>query len=129
MKDEMIELVEQLEAAKKYESDAKDARVAIENKIVMLTPVDGLEGSSSHSNDDLLVTVSVGLTRSCDFAALSELDSELPDHLKLVTLKPSLNLKNLRVLEKTAGERFLAGVGKAITVKPKKPSVSFKRKN
>ncbi len=129
MKKELSTLLARLIEAKNLESDAKKGRLSIEAQIQELVINEKLEGSKSESDDDFSVTVTNGLTRSVDFDQLKALNDELPDNLKLIDYKPSLNLSNLRTLEKTANDAFMADVNSAITIKPKKPSVSIKRKN
>jgi len=128
MDKELLLLLNQLAEAKDLESDMKKERIRIEEQIQVIISNDKLEGSKSESDDDFSVTVTNGLTRKVDFDALKGADAELPADLKLIDYKPSLNLTNLRFLEKTANIDFLNSVNAAITIKPKKPSVSLKRK-
>ena len=119
----------ELEEIKAQEKACKDNRIAIENQIIELVANDKLEGSMSFTQDDLSLTVSNGVNRTCNFVALAELQEQLPDDLNLVQMKPSLNLPNLRVIEKTAGANFKSQLEAAITIKPKKTSISIKRKS
>ena len=125
---ELLSLSQDLENIKAKELKFKNKRIAIEDKIIGLIDNDKLEGSVSLSNDDCSITVSNGVTRSCDFDKLKVLCNDLPEDLSLITLKPSLNLANLRVVEKTAGPNFKEQIADAITIKPRKTSVAFKRK-
>ena len=125
----LFALTLELEEIKAQEKACKDNRLEIENQIIVLAKNSKLEGSASFSNDDITLTVSNAVNRTCDFEKLIELSKELPEDLQLVTFKPSLNLPNLRVIEKTAGVNFKASLDSCITIKPKKTAVTFKRKS
>ena len=124
---ELLQRISELEAIKLEESQLKEQRLETEESILALVNNDKLEGSKTLKNEDVSVTVTNAVTRTCDFERLHELGKELPVDLQLIAMKQSLNLANLRVVEKTAGERFKAALGDAITIKPRKSAVSFKR--
>jgi len=127
MNTELLQRISQLEAIKLEESQLKEQRLEIEDQITSLVANDEMEGSKTLKNDDVSVTVTNAVTRSCDFDKLHELGKELPANLQLISMKESLNLKNLRIVEATAGDNFKTLLNSAITVKPRKSAVKFKR--
>jgi len=129
MTSNIFALTLELEEIKVQEKAYKDNRIETENQIIALVGNPKLEGSVSLSQDDVSLTVSNAVNRTCDFEKLIELSKELPEDLQLVTFKPSLNLPNLRIIEKTAGAIFKGNLEHCITIKPKKVSVTMKRKS
>ena len=104
-------------------------KLLVEGFIAAMVGNDKMEGSKSESNDEFVVTTTNGVTRTCDWDKLTALQSQLPPNMDpLVEMKPSLNLPSLRLAEKIAGAQFAAALADAITIKPKKVAVTFKRK-
>jgi|14BtaG_2_1085337.scaffolds.fasta_scaffold00072_15 hypothetical protein len=124
---ELLQRISELEAIKLEISALNSQKLETENLILALVDNDKLEGGKTLKDENVSVTVTNAVTRTCDFEKLHMLGKELPPDLQLICMKQSLDLKNLRVVEKTAGERFKAALGEAITVKPRKSSVTFKR--
>lgn len=111
--------------AKREESVANARRIDIEQKILEITGCRE-EGSETITTDTgLKITVTGKLNRTLDAATWAELESVIPEALRPVVYKPSLELKGLRYLENNEPDIF-AIVSKAITTKPAKPSISIK---
>ena len=118
----------ELAEAKANENAAKEARIELETTLMSLVSNTALEGSKTVSNDFISVTVTNKVTRACDFERLSELEKQLNDDHKLVSHRPTLNLKNYRDVYRFANEDFKSLIDEAITVKPAKSSVTVKFK-
>ena len=128
MNSEIEAIALELAEAKVNEKAARDARVELEERLMALVDNTQMEGSKTVSNDFISVTVTNKITRSCDFDRLTELDDQLREDLRLVTYKPSLNLKNYRDIYRVANDEFKMLVDDAITIKPAKSAVTVKIK-
>jgi len=117
-------LAELWQDKKRAEDQARQERISIENEIALLIP--GPEEGTSHF---LAGKFDIGITRkytrTIDAKAYDLFKSAIPAHLNPVKMKPSLDLKALRNIEKT--NPVIYGVcSKFLTVKPAKAAVSIK---
>jgi hypothetical protein len=115
----MKELCKQYIAAKNAESEAKENRLVAEAKLLAAINPSKLEGTETKATDGFKIYITNKLTRSLDYPAYKSL--ELPDKLAFVDMKPSLNIKNLRMIERIDP----ALVAKCVTVKPAKPTIKI----
>lgn len=124
MTDNLEELAGQWRAAKRAEERARDERVTIEQQIITFTGCKE-EGSKTHEAGDFKITVTGKLNRKLDLPVWNDIESRIPEGLRPVTYKPSLDTKGLRYLENNEPDiyRMIAG---AIETKPAKPSVTVK---
>ena len=121
-------LIDQLHQAKSEESSAKEKRMAIENAILKhheIAPNLKPEGTTSFKA--LGLSVVTGFTRSWDGQQLETLQSGIkPEFFPF-----KQELKEDRKASKIIEERFpdLWGkLSKALTLKPKKPSLTLKNR-
>ena len=119
--DELEILAECWQAAKTAEADAREQRVAIEEKIIALTGVKE-EGSQTHKVGARKVKVTGKLTRKLLPDEWERVAKTIPEALHPVQYKPSLDLKGLRYLEANEPDAY-ALVAQAIETKPAKPAV------
>ena len=115
----MKDLCIALNNARMREKAAKHERLIAEAELLAAINPTKLEGTETVATDGYKVSVSSKLTRSLDYEAYQAL--ELPDNLSFVDLKPSINLKNLRVIERVDPTL----VARCVTVKPSKPSIKL----
>lgn len=118
MNEKLERLCTNLVMAKAAEDDAKTQRVAIETEIAQMLAT-GPEGTDKAEAGMYKVTVSSKLTRSLDYPAYCAIEKDLPEGVRFVDLKPSINLKKLRALEMVDPSI----VSQCVTTKPAKPSV------
>lgn len=129
MNELLLSLIDRLDEVKASELDVKHDRSLIEEQIIALVGNDKEEGSKTVSGDSFSVSVTNGLNRSVDFSAIEAINNDLKkSDLGIIDLKPSLNLKNLQLVEKVANAETMKTINAAITVTAKKPSLSIKRK-
>ena len=128
MDTEIESIALQLAEIKAEEKAIREARIELEEALMLAVGNTQLEGAKTVSNDNLSVTVTNKVTRKCDFDRLMELDERMRDDLKLVQHKPSLNIKNLRDVYRVANEDFKSLIDDAITVTPAKSAVTIKIK-
>ena len=105
-------------AKKAVEKAVKQAREKIEGEIAALLATK-IEGTDSRKTDAFKVTVTSKLTRSLDYPAYQAIEDGLPDGIRCVDLKPTLNMKKYRSLEAVDPVTAAAFV----TTKPAKTSV------
>jgi len=112
--------------AKRAESEAKDARVAIEQRILGIVGVKD-EGSTTINTDRFKVTTTGRVTRALDPEKVAGLSSALPAPLmnRLFSFPPKLNIKEAKYVELNE-PGYWAELSKAITTKPGRPSVAVK---
>ena len=117
------QLAAALEAAKIAEDAAKDARIDAENALLAVLP-ERTEGSATERGRDYKATVTYGMTRSLDAAALAAIKDRVPEALfeQAIEYAPKLKLAGLRFLQNNEPEAY-AVLAQAITAKPSKPSV------
>lgn len=116
-------LAAQLEAAKINEEKAKEVRVAAEE--ALLREVEAKpEGAVTVRGSQYKATVTFGVNRSIDAAALVAIKDSIPPALfeQAVTYKPALVLPGLRYLKNNEPDTY-AVLAQAITAKPSKPNV------
>lgn len=113
------DLARELIDAKKAEADARDARIAIEERIVEALP-GALEQTCKGIGANYKLTVTRGITRSVDSDAVKTAYEEFPQMVKAALVwKASLSLPVLRKL--TPAESQI--ISKYYTSKPAKPAV------
>jgi len=115
----MKELCSQYILAKAAEAAAKNHRLSIEAEIIKAFNTDKLEGTETKAIAGFKVSVTSKLTRTLDYEQYQSLG--LPENLGFVDMTPSINLKNLRVIERVDPSL----VARCITVKPAKPSIKI----
>lgn len=120
----LANLANQWRDAKRDEENARDHRLRIEQEIIELTGHKE-EGSQTHKAGDWKVTVTGKLTRKLDADKWAEIEPSIPEAMRPVIHKPTLETKGLRYLENNEPEIF-ARIAKAIETKPAKPAVTVK---
>ncbi len=87
-----------LVAAKHAEGEAKRKRLQFEDELSSLiaTKEEGVDTSDAGC---FTVSVTSKLTRKLNYAAYQDVEASLPEGLRCVDLKPSVNMKKLRALE------------------------------
>lgn len=118
------ELAGQWRDAKRAEERARDERVNVEQQIIALTGCKE-EGSKTHEAGDFKITVTGKLNRKLDLPIWRDIESKIPENLRPVTYKPSLDLKGLRYLQNNEPEIY-AIAAKAIETKPAKTAINIK---
>jgi len=113
MKDLCMKFME----AKAREAAAKEERLKVEAELLAAIKPEKLEGTETRATDGFKVSVTSKLSRSLDYDAYQSLG--LPENMSFVDLKPAINLKNLRMIERLDP----ALVAQCVTVKPAKPSI------
>ena len=103
--------------AKSREAAAKAERLAAEADLLSAIKPSKIEGTETRATEGFKVSVTTKLTRSLDYDRYLSLD--LPENLGFVDLAPTINLKNLRMIERLDP----ALVAQCITTKPAKPSI------
>jgi len=113
----MKDLCQALVLAKASEQAAKEKRLKAEADLLAAFNPSKDEGTETRATDGFKVSVTTKLTRKLDYGAYQEL--QLPENMSFVDLKPSINLKNLRAIERLDP----ALVSRCITTKPSKPAI------
>ena len=113
----MKTLCQEYVMAKAREKAAKETRLIVEAALIEAIGPTKLEGTETKATDGFKVSVTSKLTRKLDYGAYQEL--QLPENMSFVDLKPAINLKNLRMVEKL--DPALAA--QCITSKPAKPAL------
>ena len=127
IKTELDLLAFELEQAKSKKEELEETILDIEGKIVAVTGVK-TEGSEMTESCFYKITTNGKIYRRLDNMIYQEIKNHIPESLNPVVLKPSIDLKKLRSLEKNAPlvyETFC----KALTITPGKPGVIIKRKD
>ena len=114
-----------LEAAKIAEAAATEARRAAEDAVIRLMPTKD-EGSVTERGLRYKVTVTYGMTRSLDVAALDNVRASMPPDLfeQAIEYAPKIKLTGLRYLRNNEPEAY-GVLAQAITAKPAKPQVKI----
>lgn len=107
---------------KAAEDDVRKRRIAAEESIIALIGV-AEEGTTTEKTAFFTIKTVGKLTRSLDAAAWDAIREDFPAALAPVAYKPSLDLRQLRALEK-ANPALYAKACECITTKPAKPAVS-----
>lgn len=111
-------------AAKNEEAAARARRVQVESDIISLlghTP----EGAQTHSCAGYQITVTGKVTRTLDVDKWHEVCNSIPEALRPVTYKPTLDIKGVKYLHNNEPEIY-ARLAPAITTKPAKTAISIK---
>jgi len=103
--------------AKAREQAAKETRLVAETELIKAIGPTKLEGTETKATGGFKVSITSKLTRKLDYGAYQELG--LAKDLAFVDMKPVINLKNLRIIEKI--NPVLAA--KCVTSKPAKPAL------
>lgn len=110
--------------AKQNEASWREARIALEDSILEITGARP-EGSETHTAGEFKVTVTGKMTRTLDADLWESIKDSIPENLRPVTYKPSLDLKGLRYLQNNEPEIY-AIAAKAIEMKPAKTAITIK---
>ena len=113
MKDLCIKFIE----AKNNEALAKKQRLQAETELIAAMCPAKLEGTETKATDGFKVSVTSKLNRSLDYEKYQSLG--IPENMSFVDLRPAINLKNLRMIERLDPEL----VAQCVTVKPAKPAL------
>jgi len=124
MDENLTELAAQWLSAKDAEKRIRDKRVEIEKEIMMITGCKE-EGSKTHQAGDYKITVTGKLTRKLDVPKWNDVEEKIPEALRPVTYKPTLDTKGLRYLEDNEPDVFRI-IADAIETKPAKPTITIK---
>lgn len=118
---------ERLEAAKRTERLATEARIRSEQELIALVPMKD-EGSLTTRTDGWKVTVTGVVNRSVDQAALDAVRSSMPAGLfdQAVRYKPELITAGVRHLQQNEPDAY-ALLAQAFTARPGKPGVVVER--
>ena len=114
------ELCVRLAAAKAKEEEAKIQRIEAEEGIAAILGIKE-EGTVKRTVWGYSVTVTTKLTRTLDYEVYRAIEDGIPEGVRCVDMKPSLNLKKLRALEMV--DPSLPAM--FITTKPAKASVKL----
>ncbi len=116
-------LATELMRAVDAEKEAKAHRIKLEDAIAKLVPTKA-EGTTNIDLGSDIIKIVTKLTRTLDYDTYLSIENGLPDGLRCVDLKPSLNLTRLRALELVD-----AGlVASFVTSKPAKTAVTVEPK-
>jgi len=115
----MKDLCQAVIMAKAREKAAKETRLTAEAALIKAIGPTKIEGTETKAVDGFKISVTTKLNRNLDIGAYQDL--QLPENMSFVDFKPSINLKNLRMIERIDP----ALVAKCITTKPGKPSLKI----
>jgi len=118
------DLAEAWRIAKRDEDQTRKERVEIEEEIVARTGIKE-EGSQTHEAGEHKVKVTGKLNRTLDAETWENIKHTIPETMRPVEYKPTLDTKGLRYLENNEPETY-AKVAEALTTKPAKPSIEVK---
>ena len=120
---ELDTLAAALDAAKENEERARESRIACEEALLALVRGKA-EGSVTERGEAWKVTVTYGVNRTVDAAALDAIRPQIPAALfeQAITYKPALVLTGVRFLMNNEPDTY-AVLAQAITAKPAKPAV------
>jgi hypothetical protein len=91
-------LVCELEYQRAEEQKAKTERIDLETKIADIVAVKE-EGVDTLNVGRFTISVTSKLSRKLNYVAYQDVEASLPEGLRCVDLKPSINMKKLRALE------------------------------
>ena len=120
---ELDVLAHELQGAKDLEAACREARIAIEEKIVALTKKKE-EGTVSTKAEFYKVSVTFGVDRKVDAEIARSLADEMDAerYARVFRWKPEVSVSELKYLKDNNPEVFRQ-VSRALTAKPTKPSV------
>ena len=95
---QLEELCTDLLILKEHEKEITDLRIARENQIAELVATKD-EGTDKAQAGVYKITVTSKLTRTLDYPAYCAIEADIPQDIRPVILKPTLDLKNLRLFE------------------------------
>ena len=110
--------------AKQMEASWREKRITTEDSILKITG-SKQEGSETHKAGEFKVTVTGKMTRTLDADLWESIKDSIPENLRPVSYKPSLELKGLRYLQNNEPEIY-AIAARAIEMKPAKTAISIK---
>ena len=114
----MEELCRQFLVAKQKEAEAKQVRLSLEKQILERADETPLEGTKTLvPGGAFKLTITSKLNRKLDLESYENL--LLPDNLRFVDYKPTINLKRLRAIEMVDPDL----VHSCVTTKPAKPAI------
>lgn len=112
-----------LEAAKENEERARESRIACEEALLALVRGKA-EGSVTERGEGWKVTVTYGVNRTVDAAALSASWDALPEGVRNVfPVKHGLDLKEMRHWQNNNPDEYARYIAPVVTAKPAKPQV------
>ncbi|WP_288076444.1 hypothetical protein [Pseudomonas sp.] len=121
----IIDLTQQLIAAKAAEAKANKERVAIEGQIIELLGQREEGAQTTELDNGLKVTITGKNSYKADMPALMQICSNLPENLRPIKTETKLDESGAKYLRANEPEIW-AMLASAITVKPAKPSVEVK---
>ncbi len=124
---QLDQLAHDLEVAKQIESQAKEQRMAVEQKLCDLVGTKE-EGSFSVKGDYYKITTVAGMSRVVDSEKWATIQQQLPAGIaqSVIRSKLEVNARQLKSLQQLNPAHYQL-VAQAITTKPKKVSVKFER--
>ncbi len=120
-----MDLYEQWLHAKSDEDSARKRRIDAESDIVAAHGCKD-EGSATHHADGYKITITGKINRTLDRAAWESIAPDIPENLRPVEYKPSLDVKGLRYLKQNEPALY-AKAAEAITAKPGKAAVKIEK--
>jgi hypothetical protein len=120
------ELAGRLDDLKAKEKAAKEKRIEAEEDLIAATKFSKEEGSETFEGGAYKVTVTAKINRKLDADIYSSMEEAIPENLRPVEWKPSLDLAGYRWLQDNEPKIFRM-IAKAVTEKPGKPAVTLKR--
>lgn len=118
-------LYEEWLSAKAEEDAARQRRIDLESDIVAEHGCKD-EGSATHHADGYKITITGRMNRTLDRAAWESIAPDIPENLRPVEYKPSLDVKGLRYLQQNEPALY-AKAAEAITAKPGKAAVKIEK--
>lgn len=115
---ELDNLCTLLVSAKQKEDEYKAIRVDLEEQVAEILKTTE-EGTDKAETDQYKITVTNKLTRTLDYPAYLAIETDIPEGIRCVKLKPELDMKKLRAMEMVR-PGFSA---QFVTSRPAKPSV------
>lgn len=120
-----MDLYEHWIKAKADEDAARQRRIALEEDIVAEHGCKD-EGTATHHADGYKITITGKVNRTLDRAAWESVQGSIPENLRPVEYKPSLEVKGLRYLQQNEPDLYRIA-SEAITAKPGKAAVKVEK--